>query len=213
MSLFELHAPYQATGDQPEAIEQLVRGLERGDKHQVLLGATGTGKTFTVASLIARAQRPALVLAHNKTLGAQLYAEFRDFFPANAVEYFVSSRLPARGLSPAACTSRETDIMGIDRLRLSATARCSRRAWWWWSVSCIYIGSGGLRPGRAETAARAELSPGGGPAAAGRGYRRNNLQLGRLLPRAGTPEYPAYGERSCGWGFGDELEGSWNTMA
>ena len=90
MPEFELRAPYQAMGDQPEAIEQLLQGLEKGDQHHVLLGATGTGKTFTVASVIAQLQRPVLVLAHNKTLAAQLYAEFKDFFPKNAVEYFVS---------------------------------------------------------------------------------------------------------------------------
>src|SRR5512147_1688749 len=90
MSDFRLHAPYQPMGDQPEAITQLVEGLRRGDKHQVLLGATGTGKTFTVANVIAQVNRPTLVMAHNKTLAAQLYAEFREFFPENAVEYFVS---------------------------------------------------------------------------------------------------------------------------
>src|SRR5215216_3297228 len=77
-------------GDQPQAISELVTGLERGDKHQVLLGVTGSGKTFTIASVLAQVNRPALVLAHNKTLAAQLYQEFTSFFPKNAVEYFVS---------------------------------------------------------------------------------------------------------------------------
>jgi excinuclease ABC subunit B len=77
-------------GDQPEAIRRLVEGVRKGYRHQVLLGATGTGKTFTIASVIAELQMPALVLAHNKTLAAQLYAEFKGFFPENAVEYFVS---------------------------------------------------------------------------------------------------------------------------
>ena len=87
---FKLMSDYEPRGDQPEAIEQLSRGIEAGEKHQVLLGVTGSGKTFTVAKMIERANRPALVLAHNKTLAAQLYSEFKSFFPQNAVEYFVS---------------------------------------------------------------------------------------------------------------------------
>ena len=87
---FELHAPFQPTGDQPEAIRQLVDGINNGVHDQVLLGATGTGKTYTIASVIEQIQKPTLVMAHNKTLAAQLYAEFKDFFPDNAVEYFVS---------------------------------------------------------------------------------------------------------------------------
>jgi len=77
--LFDLHAPYQPTGDQPQAIEKLVAGLNKSYKHQILLGATGTGKTFTMAQVIQQSQRPALILAHNKTLAAQLYAEFKEF--------------------------------------------------------------------------------------------------------------------------------------
>jgi len=87
---FQLVSDFQPTGDQPAAIEQLVTGLASGYRHQTLLGATGTGKTYTVAKVIERVQRPTLVMVHNKTLAAQLYAEFRDFFPHNAVEYFVS---------------------------------------------------------------------------------------------------------------------------
>ena len=87
---FQLQAPFQPTGDQPEAIRRLSEGLAKGLKEQVLLGATGTGKTFTIAQTIQNAGKPTLVLAHNKTLAAQLYSEFRDFFPDNAVEYFVS---------------------------------------------------------------------------------------------------------------------------
>ena len=142
---FKLHAPYQPTGDQPEAIEQLVSGVEKGYKHQVLLGATGTGKTFAIANLIQRVQKPALVMAHNKTLAAQLYAEFKEFFPENAVEYFVSyydyyqpeAYVPRHDLY----IEKETDVNEeIERLRLAATtALMSRRdviivA----SVSCIY---------------------------------------------------------------------------
>jgi excinuclease ABC subunit B len=142
---FKLHAPYKPTGDQPEAIRQLVQGIERGYKDQVLLGATGTGKTFTIASLIQEVNKPALVMAHNKTLAAQLYAEFREFFPENAVEYFVSyydyyqpeAYVPRRDLY----IEKDSDINEeIERLRLAATtALMSRRdviivA----SVSCIY---------------------------------------------------------------------------
>ena len=142
---FELHAPYKATGDQPEAIEQLVDGINNGYRHQVLLGATATGKTFSMANVIERLQMPALVMAHNKTLAAQLYAEFKEFFPKNAVEYFVSyydyyqpeAYVPQRDLY----IEKETDVNEeIDRLRLAATtALMSRKdviivA----SVSCIY---------------------------------------------------------------------------
>ena len=149
MAAFELHAPYRPMGDQPEAIAALIAGLERGDKHQVLLGATGTGKTFTMANVIAAVQRPALVMAHNKTLAAQLYAEFKEFFPDSAVEYFVSyydyyqpeAYVPRHDLY----IEKETEINEeIERMRLSTTASVvSRRdvvvvA----SVSCIYgIGS------------------------------------------------------------------------
>jgi excinuclease ABC subunit B len=87
---FKLTSDYQPTGDQPEAIRKLVEGVNANDPAQVLLGVTGSGKTFTIANMIARLDRPALVLTHNKTLTAQLYGEFRDFFPDNAVEYFVS---------------------------------------------------------------------------------------------------------------------------
>ncbi len=146
---FKLNAPYKPTGDQPEAIRQLVEGIEQNCQDQVLLGATGTGKTFTIASVIERVQKPALVMAHNKTLAAQLYAEFKEFFPENAVEYFVSyydyyqpeAYVPRHDLY----IEKDADINEeIERLRLAATtALLSRRdvvivA----SVSCIYgIGS------------------------------------------------------------------------
>jgi excinuclease ABC subunit B len=149
MPPFQLVSEFQPTGDQPTAIEGLVEGLGEGLKHQTLLGATGTGKTFSIAQVVQKTQRPTLVLAHNKTLAAQLYSEFKEFFPKNAVEYFVSyydyyqpeAYVPRRDLY----IEKESDINEqIDRLRLAATAALlSRRdvlivA----SVSCIYgIGS------------------------------------------------------------------------
>ena len=90
MDHFKLVSEYAPTGDQPEAIQKLVDGIQNGAKEQVLLGVTGSGKTFTMANIIAKLNRPTLVLAHNKTLAAQLCSEFREFFPENAVEYFVS---------------------------------------------------------------------------------------------------------------------------
>ena len=90
MDKFKLVSQYQPTGDQPEAIEKLVEGLNKGYKEQTLLGVTGSGKTFTMANVIAKVNKPTLVLAHNKTLAAQLCSEFKEFFPENAVEYFVS---------------------------------------------------------------------------------------------------------------------------
>ena len=90
MSQFELNADYAPTGDQPHAIQTLLNGLKQKKRHQVLLGITGSGKTFTMANIIQRWKRPTLVIAHNKTLAAQLYNEFKDYFPNNAVEYFVS---------------------------------------------------------------------------------------------------------------------------
>ena len=87
---FNLQSPFQPTGDQPQAIRQLVEGIDRGDKSQVLLGVTGSGKTFTMANVIKEINRPTLILTHNKTLTAQLYGEFKEFFPENRVEYFIS---------------------------------------------------------------------------------------------------------------------------
>ena len=88
--LFKLKSEYKPTGDQPQAIEQLVAGFEEGNQAQTLLGVTGSGKTFTMANVIQRLQKPTLIIAHNKTLAGQLYGEFKEFFPENAVEYFVS---------------------------------------------------------------------------------------------------------------------------
>ncbi len=123
---FRLEAEFEPQGDQPQAIEQLLGGLDAGDPHQILLGVTGSGKTFSMASMIERAQRPALVIAHNKTLAAQLYQEFRDFFPDNAVEYFVSyyDYYQPEAYIPSTDTyiAKETLINEeIDRMRHSAT--------------------------------------------------------------------------------------------
>ena len=89
-TLFKLEAPYQPTGDQPQAIEQLVKGFKEGNQCQTLLGVTGSGKTFTMANVIAALNKPTLIIAHNKTLAAQLYNEFKECFPSNSVEFFVS---------------------------------------------------------------------------------------------------------------------------
>lgn len=145
MTEFQLVAPYEPAGDQPEAIDALVEGLRAGRPHQTLMGVTGSGKTFTMANVIARMNRPALVLSHNKTLAAQLYAEFRDYFPNNAVRYFVSyydyyqpeAYIPQRDIYIEKDASINQEI---ERLRLACTsALVSRRdvivvA----SVSCIY---------------------------------------------------------------------------
>lgn len=218
---FHLKAPYKPTGDQPEAIRKLVTGIDRGDKHQVLLGATGTGKTYTIASLIEKTQKPTLVMAHNKTLAAQLYAEFKEFFPDNAVEYFVSyydyyqpeAYVPRHDLY----IEKETDINEeIERLRLAATtALMSRRdvvivA----SVSCIY----GL--GNPEAYGRVVINLKSGNVYRRNAllrqlveshYERNDLELrpGTFRVRGDTLEIiPAYQDR-YGYRvtfFGDEVE-------
>ncbi len=126
MPQFQLVSEFQPSGDQPEAIAALVEGLRRGYKHQTLLGATGTGKTFTIANVIQQVQRPTLVMAHNKTLAAQLYREFKDFFPHNAVEYFVSyyDYYQPEAYIPRTDTYIEKDAQindEIERLRLAAT--------------------------------------------------------------------------------------------
>src|SRR4051812_14090816 len=142
---FRLASDYKPKGDQPNAIEELTRGIYAGEKHQVLLGVTGSGKTYTMAKVIEQLNRPALVLAHNKTLAAQLYHEFKQFFPSNAVEYFVSyydyyqpeAYIPSGDvyIEKEATTNDE-----LDKLRLSATRSLFERrdviiiA----SVSCIY---------------------------------------------------------------------------
>ena len=143
--LFELHSEYKPTGDQPQAIEALVKGFQDGNQFQTLLGVTGSGKTFTMANVIAQLNKPTLVIAHNKTLAAQLYGEFKEYFPSNAVEYFVSyyDYYQPEAYVPSTDTYIEKDSAindEIDKLRHSATAALSERndvvivA----SVSCIY---------------------------------------------------------------------------
>lgn len=221
MPPFQLISEFKPTGDQPRAIEQLVEGILTGHKHQTLLGATGTGKTFTVAHVVQEVQRPTLVLAHNKTLAAQLYAEFKDFFPKNAVEYFVSyydyyqpeAYVPRYDL----LIEKHTQINEhIDRLRLSASASLmSRRdvlivA----SVSCIY----GIGDPQAWSKALVELKV--GTATLRRDiilrklvqiqYTRNDLDLhrGTFRVRGDTLEiFPAYAETAYRVAmFGDEIE-------
>jgi excinuclease ABC subunit B len=218
---FKLQAPYHPTGDQPEAIEQLISGIQQGMRHQVLLGATGTGKTFTMANVIQRLQKPALIMAHNKTLAAQLYAEFKEFFPENAVEYFVSyydyyqpeAYVPKNDLY----IEKETDINEeIDRLRLAATtALMSRKdviivA----SVSCIY----GL--GNPEAYGKVVITLKLGEVYRRNAllrqlvesqYQRNDMELkpGTFRVRGDTLEvFPAYEERRIFRisFFGDEVE-------
>ena len=145
MDYFELHSEYQPTGDQPQAIEKLVKGFKEGNQFETLLGVTGSGKTFTMANVIARLNKPTLVLAHNKTLAAQLYGEMKEFFPENAVEYFVSyydyyqpeAYVPSTDTYIAKDASTNDEI---DKLRLSATAAlCERKdVIVVSSVSCIY---------------------------------------------------------------------------
>ncbi|HET9905765.1 MAG TPA: DEAD/DEAH box helicase family protein, partial [Anaerolineales bacterium] len=218
---FKLQAPFQPMGDQPEAIRGLVDGVNARMKHQVLLGATGTGKTFTIASVIEQLQMPALIMAHNKTLAAQLYAEFKEFFPENAVSYFVSyydyyqpeAYVPRHDLY----IEKETEINEeIERLRLAATtALVSRRdviivA----SVSCIYglgspeeFGKGTVRLKVGELTRRNALLR----QLIESQYQRNDMELrsGTFRVRGDTLEIiPAY-EDKRGYRitfFGDEVE-------
>src|SRR5687767_3730063 len=145
MSEFRIHRPYPPQGDQPAAIEALVKGLKRGDPHQVLLGVTGSGKTYTIANVVAEIGLPTLVISHNKTLAAQLYGEMRTFFPENGVGYFVSyyDYYQPEAYVPATNTFIEKDASindDIDKMRHSATKALLERtdtiivA----SVSCIY---------------------------------------------------------------------------
>ena len=143
--IFKLHSEYKPTGDQPQAIEKLVKGFKEGNQFETLLGVTGSGKTFTMANVIAQLNKPTLVLAHNKTLAAQLYGEFKEFFPENAVEYFVSyyDYYQPEAYVPSSDTyiAKDSAINDeIDKLRLSATAAMSERkdVIIISSVSCIY---------------------------------------------------------------------------
>src|SRR3981081_4290583 len=217
---FSLVSDFSLAGDQERAIGELVDGLDRGDRHQVLLGGTGSGKTFTMAQAIARVNRPALVMVHNKTLAAQLFQEFRRFFPHNAVEYFVSyyDYYQPEAYVPATDSyiEKEATINGeIDRMRLSATRSLFERrdviivA----SVSCIYgLGSpeayygmllpleGGHRLTREEILRKlVEIQ-----------YERNDQDFGRGTFRAPVdtievcPSYEEQGLRSER--FGDDVD-------
>ena len=220
MPRFQLVSDFRATGDQPQAIEKLIAGLGKGYQHQTLLGATGTGKTYVVSRVIEQVQKPALVLAHNKTLAAQLYAEFTDFFPHNAVEYFVSyydyyqpeAYIPKHDLY----IEKEADINEeIARLRLSATTSLFSRsdviivA----SVSCIYAIGDPNEWGKVMI----ELKQGERQRRDGLlrhlvsiHYERNDLDLkrGAFRVRGDTLEVvPAYGETAYRIGFwGDKIE-------
>ncbi len=218
--LFKLNADYQPTGDQPQAIEKLVSSIQAGNKHQTLLGVTGSGKTFTMANVIARCERPTLIISHNKTLAAQLYSEFKNFFPENAVEYFVSyyDYYQPEAYIPSSDTFIEKDSSindEIERLRISATsALVSRRdvivvA----SVSCIY----GLGSPEDFSEMRIPLRKG---ATLGRSrllerlvdnlYERNDYELkrGRFRVRGDVVDVmPAYLEHGLRIElFGDEVE-------
>ncbi|MCA6405499.1 MAG: DEAD/DEAH box helicase family protein, partial [Cytophagales bacterium] len=143
---FELTSEYEPTGDQPKAIEQLVKGVNAGDLHQTLLGVTGSGKTFTIANVVAKTNKPTLILSHNKTLAAQLYGEFKQFFPHNAVEYFISyyDYYQPEAFIPSSNLYIEKDLsinQEIEKLRLSATSALlsgRRDVIVVASVSCIY---------------------------------------------------------------------------
>ncbi len=220
MTDFQLVSEFQPTGDQPEAIGKLIEGLHDGNQYQTLLGATGTGKTFTIAKVIEATQRPTLVIAHNKTLAAQLYSEFREFFPNNAVSYFVSyydyyqpeAYVPRHDLY----IEKETEINEeIDRLRLETTTNVlSRRdAIVVASVSCIY----GI--GNPEAYGKVVINLERGKAYRRNGvlrhlvdiqYERNDLELrrGAFRVRGDTLEIvPAYAETAHRVEFwGDEIE-------
>ncbi len=220
MPEFKLHSEFQPTGDQPQAIEQVVAGLEKGYRHQTLLGATGTGKTYVMAKVIEAVQRPTLVLVHNKTLAAQLYSEFCEFFPHNAVEYFVSyyDYYQPEAYLPRTDTyiEKDSDInQEIDRLRLAATSSLfSRRdviivA----SVSCIFslgspqeYGRVVINLRRGETMRRDKVLR----RLVDIYYERNDMTLarGRFRVRGDTLEVmPAYGELAYRIEFwGDEIE-------
>jgi len=220
-SLFKLSSDYQPTGDQPQAIEQLVASIQAGNRHQTLLGVTGSGKTFTMANVIARCDRPTLIISHNKTLAAQLYSEFKNFFPENAVEYFVSyyDYYQPEAYIPSSDTFIEKDSSineEIERLRIATTSSLvSRRdviviA----SVSCIY----GLGSPEDFTELRIALrrhDPLGRNSLLERlvdnQYERNDYELkrGRFRVRGDVVDImPAYSELGLRVEFfGDEVDG------
>jgi excinuclease ABC subunit B len=218
---FQLTSAFSPTGDQPEAIQQLVEGLERGDKHQVLLGVTGSGKTFTMANVIQQVQRPVLVLSHNKTLAAQLYGEFTQFFPENAVEFFISyyDYYQPEAFIPTTGTYIEKDLSihdEIEKLRLSATSQLlsgRRDIIVVSSVSCIYgignpedFSSNVIRLRRGDRVSRNKLLH----ALVSSLYSRTeaDFQRGNFRVRGDTVDvYPAYADiayRLIFWG--DEIE-------
>jgi excinuclease ABC subunit B len=218
---FKLTSTFSPTGDQPDAIRQLVDGLKRGDKHQVLLGVTGSGKTFTMANVIQQIQRPVLVLSHNKTLAAQLYGEFTQFFPENAVEFFISyyDYYQPEAFIPTTNTYIEKDLSindEIEKLRLSATSQLlsgRRDVIVVSSVSCIYgignpedFSSNVIRIRRGERISRNKLLH----ALVGSLYSRTEaeFQRGNFRVRGDTVDvYPAYADiayRLIFWG--DEIE-------
>src|SRR5271169_655990 len=217
---FKLHSPYSPLGDQPQAIEKLLKRMRAGEKHSTLLGVTGSGKTFTAANVVAKLNKPTLVISHNKTLAAQLYSEFKQFFPNNAVEYFVSyfDYYQPEAYIPRTDTYIEKDSSineEIERLRMSATSSLvSRRdvivvA----SVSCIY----GLGSPGDFTELRIEIRKGG---ELGRNaflerlvdniYERNDYELrpGRFRVRGDVVDVmPAYMEHGLRVEFfGDSVE-------
>ena len=220
MPEFQIISDFQATGDQPHAIDELVRGTERGDRYQTLMGVTGSGKTFSMANIIQRLQRPALVIAHNKTLAAQLATEFREFFPQNAVEYFVSyyDYYQPEAYVPQTDTYIEKDAdinEEIDKLRLAATRSLLTRrdvlivA----SVSCIYGLSdpvdyysfvAQVKVGEVRNRSRLVRQ------LVDMQYSRNDMELarGRFRVRGDTVEvHPAYDETALRIQFwGDEVE-------
>jgi len=220
MSSYQLQAPYTPGGDQPEAIQKLVRGVQRGERYQTLLGATGTGKTFTIANVIAKTGRPALVLAHNKTLAAQLCSELKEFFPENAVEYFISyydyyqpeAYVPVSDTYIAKTVSINEEI---DMLRHSATRSLFERrdvivvA----SISCIYglgIPSAYLKAAVRFTVGESLDVRGALRELVNNQYTRNDLEVarGRFRIRGDVLEIgPAYEDRLVRIElFGDEAE-------
>ena len=220
MPAFQLVSDFQPTGDQPQAIDALVAGLERGHKHQALLGVTGSGKTFSMANIIQRVQRPTLVLAHNKTLAAQLYQEFKDFFPNNQVEYFVSyyDYYQPEAYIPQTDTyiEKDSDINEeIDKLRHSATRSLleQRETIIVASVSCIYgLGDPEEYQGFVTTVRKSEKTRRDRVVRrlVDMQYERNDIDFtrGRFRIRGDTLEIqPAYEELAVRIEFwGDEVE-------